>query len=409
MKNDKLLDAISGIDADILEEHLKMKEKAKQKTHRSPWFKASAIAACLCLILTVSLLINQILFIPPEDTGRTLPPENTLGSDISAPNITVIDDNFYDAVFSELCFYDGDEAFSMYGFITHMGYGENSIFLKIEKLTDGQVSFNIHGEKKGETLTYWGYFPEKDENYNIEDRYTVPNAFEVFVNGEKVSEIPSEPGIYDVEIRFSVIKNACDTLDPYIDISFEHHFVDYNFSTDGKGYGISISGGKILYFGNENIYSFYPVAKDIKARVYDSDAFGGMYMNGIYDDGSDERKLVIYHVGEKEALLEELRGIIDGTEDYIIFEEVEYSHKYLRSVKEKVRKIIRKLGADEETAVKLNSIVSYNIDTHENSVVITVTKEPGSFPYLFDPAEFGLTQEEYYKSVKFIYRAGHLY
>ena len=58
MKDLILMDAISELDADLLEEHLAQKEKLKTKAKRKKkarFIKWASIAACACLVIGVSM------------------------------------------------------------------------------------------------------------------------------------------------------------------------------------------------------------------------------------------------------------------------------------------------------------------------------------------------------------------
>ncbi len=407
MKNDKLLDAISGLDPDILEEHMKFKENLKQRPKKSAWFKASAAAACLCAVLTASLLLNQVFSKPPEITQQ---PEISPTPDIALYGYSAIGKFFY----------EGNTLFSSLGFITHKGYGEDSLKLTVDKKTTERLEFRMNGTKSGLANTLWGYFPENDLTH------TVKNGLKVSVNGKNVSEFPSDPGIYDVEIEYSELKKACDTISPYIAVKRES---DNNESSSVGFYftiadGIQINiDGNILSSIDLPPVSEFPISKDIKDRLYDSEKdsysefFGGMYNNYAYkveENGdtltmsTENRKLVLCHVGSRDALLRELEGVIDGNEDFIEFKEVKYSYNYLNSLKNKAYDVIFKLGESGDTLYLLDLITGCRIDENSNKVVFKLNKMIDTFdlPFLSDPSEFGLTEEGYKELIGFEFDKG---
>ena len=97
MKDLILMDAISELDADLLEEHLAQKEKLKTKAKRKKkarFIKWAAIAACACLVIGVSM--SGFLF-GPDNKG-----DDPNGNKGDAPNGNKGDENVSDS-FSLYC------------------------------------------------------------------------------------------------------------------------------------------------------------------------------------------------------------------------------------------------------------------------------------------------------------------
>ena len=71
MTQEKLIDAITDLDSDILNRYFDMKADlaAKKKPKKRTWVKWASLAACFCLIITAVLTI----FIPSPDVSI---PEN---------------------------------------------------------------------------------------------------------------------------------------------------------------------------------------------------------------------------------------------------------------------------------------------------------------------------------------------
>ncbi len=388
MKNDELLDAISGLDPDILEEHLKMKERSKQRRHRSPWFKASAVAACFCLVLTVSLVIPLLA---PNGADPML----TEGAD----GTYILPDIGKTQYFAEESFwYEGGRAFSSFGFITHMGYGDKTLTLRIEKLTDAEFYLKIHGYDY-KTV----FFPTRDGD----------ELLEVSICGEPVTELPTAPGAYEITVDYSRLAAVCD-IEPYIAV-FEVGASESlgAFSINAEGYTVASA-----------IFGSFPIASEIKEKLVQSELFGGLYTRSesrieySNEYGEEiatnitETKLVICHVGDRENILRELEGIIDGSEDYIEFKEVEYSYNYLLSMMDTALDVIYKLGTGEDTLYLLDVIHSCRVSESDNKVIIRLNKKQDDeiIPLISDFAEFGLTQEEYDRLIEFKFREeDHLY
>ena len=97
MKDLILMDAISELDADLLEEHLAQKEKLKTKAKRKKkarFIKWAAIAACACLVIGVTM--SGFLF-GPDNKG-----DDPNGNKGDAPNGNKGDENVSDS-FSLYC------------------------------------------------------------------------------------------------------------------------------------------------------------------------------------------------------------------------------------------------------------------------------------------------------------------
>ena len=95
-KDDFILDAVSGIDDDIVEKHLQKRlalwrKKGKKKI---PWMRIVAAAACLCVVAGGLFLLLDVLFGKqvPIYRGMTVSNEMpTLNSDALAGQVLVYD------------------------------------------------------------------------------------------------------------------------------------------------------------------------------------------------------------------------------------------------------------------------------------------------------------------------------
>ena len=94
MTQEKLIDAITDLDSDILNRYFDMKADlaAKKKPKKRTWVKWASMAACFCLIITASVMIipsflnNQI-----ENADKiTLP---GVSVDSSVGNLTLTNNN----------------------------------------------------------------------------------------------------------------------------------------------------------------------------------------------------------------------------------------------------------------------------------------------------------------------------
>ena len=73
MTQEKLIDAITDLDSDILNRYFDMKADlaAKKKPKKSTWVKWASVAACFCLIIVASIMvIPNILNDPNENADK---------------------------------------------------------------------------------------------------------------------------------------------------------------------------------------------------------------------------------------------------------------------------------------------------------------------------------------------------
>ena len=197
MTQEKLIDAITDLDSDILNRYFDMKADlaAKKKPKKRTWVKwASMAAACFCLVLVVS-----VVFFKGEQTPDT-------------PSTEYIE---YTATSS--FYYEDDVCKNEIATITHKGFDDTSITLLIDKKTSDPFLFAFRG---------W-----QSPNSKVITNATADLI--IYVNGEKVDTIPTAPGIYEVKIDYSKFALKCDELDPYMFVSD----VGY-FSLNNEGYKI---------------------------------------------------------------------------------------------------------------------------------------------------------------------------
>ncbi len=197
MTQEKLIDAITDLDSDILNRYFDMKADlaSKKKPKKRTWIKwASMAAACFCLVLVVS-----VVFFKGEQTPN-------------APSAEYIG---YTATSS--FYYDGDVCNSKIASIAHKGFDDTSITLFINKKTNDPLVFAFRGWQS----------PNSEVITN-----TVADLI-IYVNGEKADQMPTTPGKYEVRIDYSNFVSKCDEIDVMMYIS------DFGyFSLNSEGYKI---------------------------------------------------------------------------------------------------------------------------------------------------------------------------
>lgn len=194
MTQEKLIDAITEIDSDILDRYFNMKQSLaeKKKPKKRTWVKWASLAACLCL-----MLVGSITYFMGNDTPEISSPNYPGYTEISS---------FY---------YEGDICDNEIASITHKGSDDTSITLSIDKKTTDPLAVAFRGWKSSNT------------------EVIVSNAADLnfYINGEKADQIPIAPGKYEIIIDYSGFISKCDELDVMMYISD----VGY-FSLNNEGY-----------------------------------------------------------------------------------------------------------------------------------------------------------------------------
>ena len=192
MTNKNIYMSLGGLDPELIMKAAPAEKVQKKK--KNGWVKWASIAACLCLVLVVS-----VVFFRREQT-------------IDMPTAEYIG---YTA--TSAFYYKNDVCNNEIATITHKGFDDTSITLYIDKKTNDPLVFAFRG---------W-------QSPNSEVITNTVTDLIIYVNGEKADAIPTAPGIYEVKIDYSKFALKCDELDPYMFISH----VGY-FSLNNEGYKI---------------------------------------------------------------------------------------------------------------------------------------------------------------------------
>lgn len=196
MTQEKLIDAITDLDADILARYFDIKASiaSKKKPKRHAWVKWASVAACFCIVLVISVVLLKGVQTPGT------PSTEYIGYSATSA--------FY---------YEDDVCENEIATITHKGFDDTSITLFIDKKTNDPLVFAFRG---------W---------QSPDSRVITNTAVDliIYVNGEKVDQMPTTPGKYEVKIDYSNFVSQCDELDVMVYISN----VGY-FSLNAEGYKI---------------------------------------------------------------------------------------------------------------------------------------------------------------------------
>ena len=196
MNNYLIMDAISYLDEDLLANHLKKKDKLRNKLKRKvnilKWY---AVAACLSICLIAIIIIN------------TIPTNNT--TDIE-----------YGYTQEHRLYYKGDKSISEYGVIEFIDSDDSSITIQFEKTTSDYVYATLCGYDVNPTT-------------NTQKVY-LGTTF----SNKLASDFPKEAGQYTIRIEYSNLKNSCEQLDVGIYIAGFDYFVINPLTIEGIDPGL---------------------------------------------------------------------------------------------------------------------------------------------------------------------------
>ena len=206
MTQDKFTDAITELDSDILERYVRMKNTLaeKKKPKQRAGVKWASLAACLCLIITASIVV--------------LP--------------SIIDDIFTGTGESNFIHFADEAVKGECGTITltEENLTEYKCTFILEKTNDKPICFAFRGYTVlREYLDENGAVLQEVQNYHIITPYdnykeaainhiVVDDKLIVTVNGVQMDNIPTAPGTYEITIDYSELENILDRFEPFVDV-----------------------------------------------------------------------------------------------------------------------------------------------------------------------------------------------
>lgn len=214
MTNTNLLQAIGRIDPKLIADAAP--DVPQKKSANKTWIKWASLAACLCLIITASIVI--------------LP--------------SVIDDIFPGE--TDYIHFVGEAVKTEYGTLTltEENPAEYKCTFILEKNNDTPICFAFRGHTVlREYLDENGAILQEVQNYHIITPYdnykeaasnhiVVNDKLIITVNGEPVDNIPTAPGTYEITIDYSELDDILDHIEPAVDV------IGFGtFSIDKSAYG----------------------------------------------------------------------------------------------------------------------------------------------------------------------------
>ena len=200
MTNKNIYMNLGGLDPELIMKAAPAEKMQKKKSRT--WVKWASLAACLCLVITASIVI--------------LP--------------SILDDIFSGE--AAYIHFEGETVKNEKGSLTLIQ--ENPTEYKctfiLEKTSNAPICFAFRGHTVSrEYLDENGVVLQEVQHYHIITPYdnykeaasnhiVVDDKLIITVNGEQVDNIPTAPGTYEITIDYSKLDGFLDRIDPAVDI-----------------------------------------------------------------------------------------------------------------------------------------------------------------------------------------------
>lgn len=212
MNNFLLDDAISCLDSELLEAHLKAKKNNRIRKAKHHWraFKLIAAVACVCLVITSTILI--------------------------LPNINEI---FHGEV-NQKIYFEGEtvktKTFNLSMINVDQESGVCTFELENKTNKHGGMFLIFNGWiATGEFIDEHGVLCYYTDDYDVITPYpdyvsntgyiVVDNLLKITVNGDETDTIPTEKGKYIIEIDYSEMYATMDYVEPMVSVNGMAYFV----------------------------------------------------------------------------------------------------------------------------------------------------------------------------------------
>ena len=202
MTQEKLIDAITDLDSDILNRYFDMKADlaAKKKPKKRTWVKWASLAACFCLIIVATIMVvPNMLNNPNENADKITLQGVTVNSSIG--QLTLTESN----IENNQCTFTLIKENNKPIYICFRG------FSILETYTD-ENGVEHKKVQQYHIVTPYDNYEKAAENHIIKDDKLI-----ITVNGEKVDTLPTAPGTYEITIDYSELYEFLDFVEPVVE------------------------------------------------------------------------------------------------------------------------------------------------------------------------------------------------
>lgn len=198
MTNTNLLQAMGRIDPKLIADAAP--DVAQKKSVNKTWVKWASLAACLCLVITASVMIipsflnNQI-----ENADKITLQGVSVNSSVGS--LTLTDNNSAENKCTFTLVKENDKAiyFCFRGFSVLNTY------------TD-ETGAELKEVQQYHVITKYDGYDKAADNHIVKDDKLI-----ITVNGEKVDTLPTAPGTYQITIDYSELYEFLDYVEPVVE------------------------------------------------------------------------------------------------------------------------------------------------------------------------------------------------
>ena len=202
MTQEKLIDAITDLDSDILDRYFDMKADlaAKKKPKKNAWVKWASVAACFCLIIVASIMvIPNILNDPNENADKITLQGVTVNSSIG--QLTLTESN----IENNQCTF------------TLIKENNKPIYICFRVFSILETYTDENGVERKKVQQYHIITPYDNYEKAAENHIVLDNKLSISVNGKKADKLPTAPGTYEITIDYSELYEFLDHVEPAVE------------------------------------------------------------------------------------------------------------------------------------------------------------------------------------------------
>lgn len=202
MTQEKLIDAITDLDSDILNRYFDMKADlaAKKKPKKRTWVKWASMAACFCLIIVASIMvIPNILNNPNENADKITMQGVTVNSSIG--QLTLTESN----IENNQCTF------------TLIKENNKPIYICFRGFSILETYTDENGVERKKVQQYHIITPYDNYEKAAENHIVLDNKLSISVNGKKADKLPTAPGTYEITIDYSELYEFLDHVEPAVE------------------------------------------------------------------------------------------------------------------------------------------------------------------------------------------------
>ena len=207
-----LMDAISCLDLDLLEKHLKQKERLKiKKKRRVRTIQWTSIAACMFVFVIMSVVIYILKHPNLEGPSTYYYLGDTVENSKGSLTLVSIDDDAQQVTF----------------YFVKKSCSKQYVLMRGHCITD---EFVEDGVSIGYTIKGYDFISPYDWYRSNHGYEVIDDMLMITVNGVKTNAMPTEKGAYEIVIDYSKCSEFLDYIEPMMEIhGFGPFVIDKNY------------------------------------------------------------------------------------------------------------------------------------------------------------------------------------